>query len=162
LFPNGLPGGANPVVFTGNFSCAPGISASVKWAAAVYTQMPSDLNQLGVKVTDAQGGSHHAGTPENYTQFVIGGARGGGGSNFTGSYSATGHFSCNGQMTPTPTPSMTPTSTPSPMMSCTPTPPPTSTPTPPEVPEPTTILLFATGLLVGFGVFVFRKFGIRG
>ena len=37
--------------------------------------------------------SDHAGTPENFKSFVTGGARGGGGSNFTGSYSATGHVS---------------------------------------------------------------------
>jgi len=34
--------------------------------------------------------SDHAGTPENFKTFVVGGATGGGGSNFTGSYSATG------------------------------------------------------------------------
>ncbi|MBV9144423.1 MAG: hypothetical protein JO065_00810, partial [Acidobacteria bacterium] len=28
-----------------------------------------------------------AGTPENYKQYVIGGARGGGGKNYTGGYS---------------------------------------------------------------------------
>jgi hypothetical protein len=34
--------------------------------------------------------SDHAGTPENFKASVTGGATGGGGSNFTGSYSATG------------------------------------------------------------------------
>jgi hypothetical protein len=34
--------------------------------------------------------SDHAGTPENFKPFVIGGARGGGGSNYTGLYSGTG------------------------------------------------------------------------
>src|SRR5262249_22678755 len=48
----------------------------------------------GVKPVDdnnasAYQNSHHAGTPENFRNFVTGGARGGGGSNFTGSYSAT-------------------------------------------------------------------------
>jgi len=33
--------------------------------------------------------SDHAGTPENFTPYVVGGATGGGGSNFTGSYSGT-------------------------------------------------------------------------
>ena len=32
-----------------------------------------------------------AGTPENFKQFVVGGARGGDGAKATGSYSATGH-----------------------------------------------------------------------
>jgi len=33
--------------------------------------------------------SDHAGTPESVRQFLVSGARGGGGSNFTGSYSGT-------------------------------------------------------------------------
>jgi hypothetical protein len=32
--------------------------------------------------------------PENYKKFVVGGARGGGGSNFTGSYSGTASMPC--------------------------------------------------------------------
>jgi hypothetical protein len=32
----------------------------------------------------------HAGTPESFKPYVIGGAMGGGGSNYTGSYSGTG------------------------------------------------------------------------
>jgi len=39
--------------------------------------------------------SEHAGTPENKKQFVTGGARGGGGSNFTGSWSGT-DMQCSG------------------------------------------------------------------
>ena len=50
----------------------------------------------------------------------------------------------------TPTPTTTPT----------PTPGITPSPTPPEVPEPQTIVLLATGLMFGLGVFAFRK--IRG
>jgi hypothetical protein len=51
---------------------------------------------VGVKPLDANTGtayanSDHAGTPENFRTFVTGGTRGGGGSNFTGSYSATAH-----------------------------------------------------------------------
>jgi hypothetical protein len=33
--------------------------------------------------------SDHAGTPESFKAFVTGGARGGGGSNYTGSWSGT-------------------------------------------------------------------------
>jgi len=66
---------------------------------------------------------------------------------------------CPPPSTPTPTPSMTPTTTPTATatMSCTPTPGMTPTPTPPEVPEPSTILLLGTGMLIGLGVFAFRK-----
>jgi hypothetical protein len=148
-FPVGLAGGQNPVTFTATFSTSfLHVSGSFQWAAAVYTQMPSDLNQLGVQVVEGQ---FHAGTPVNYRQFVIGGARGGGGSDFTGSSSATGHFDIvqGGFQTPTPTPTVTPNSTPTP---------PFVTPTPPvPTPEPGTIVLFGTGLL-GLGSAAARLF----
>jgi hypothetical protein len=34
----------------------------------------------------------HAGTPGNFLKFVIGGARGGGGGNYTGGYSGSGNL----------------------------------------------------------------------
>jgi hypothetical protein len=66
-----------------------------QWAASVYTSFSSDYNDLGVKPVDDNKASEwqnsdHAGTPENYKSFVVGGATGGGGANYTGSYSATG------------------------------------------------------------------------
>ena len=91
----GLPGGINPVTWTGQFtSSAPGVSINWQWAAAVYTSFSTDNTTLGVKPVDDNNASQyknsdHAGTPENFRQFVIGGARGGGGSNFTGSLSPT-------------------------------------------------------------------------
>src|SRR5205823_2588683 len=65
-----------------------------KWAAAVYSQLSSNWNTLGVKPVDdnsasAYQNSDHAGTPENYKAYVTGGATGGGGSNWTGGYSGT-------------------------------------------------------------------------
>lgn len=90
------------VVWNGNFSSsAPGITVQWKWGAAVYTNFTTDYNALAVKAshTNACGvnNSDHAGTPEGtdsstgrpFKGFVIGGARGGGGSNFTGSWSGT-------------------------------------------------------------------------
>lgn len=91
----GWPGGIQPVTWTGTFiSYTSGLSVQWQWAAAVYTQFGADYNSLGVKPVDDNHGSQyqnsdHAGTPENFKQFVTGGARGGGGSNYTGSYSAT-------------------------------------------------------------------------
>lgn len=91
----GLPGGINPVSWTGTFyTDTAGVSVNWKWAAAVYTTLSADLNTLGVKPIDATTGSlynnsDHAGTPENFKSYVTGGARGGGGSNYTGSYSGT-------------------------------------------------------------------------
>ena len=92
--PVSLPGGINPVTWSGDFQAdQSGISISWKWSAAVYTTNMSNYNTLGVKPTHTNAclypNSDHAGTPENKKSFVTGGARGGGGSNFTGSWSAT-------------------------------------------------------------------------
>jgi hypothetical protein len=93
--PGGLPGGINPVTWKANFQTdTVGISVNWQWAAAVYTNFSTDYSALGVKPVDsnqlsAYQNSDHAGTPEAFRAFVVGGARGGGGSNWTGSYSAT-------------------------------------------------------------------------
>jgi hypothetical protein len=99
--PNGLPGGINPVIWQGHFtSDTPGITVNWQWAAAVYSGTSNmgtaDYSALGIKPVDSNSlsdykNSDHAGTAENYRAYVLGGARGGGGSNYTGSYSATGH-----------------------------------------------------------------------
>jgi hypothetical protein len=90
----GLPGGINPIVWEGDFSSnTSGLSIQWKWGAAVYTHFSTNYNALGVKVTHTNDCNYpngdHAGTPENFKQYVIGGARGGGGSNWTGSWSGT-------------------------------------------------------------------------
>jgi hypothetical protein len=95
--PAGLPGGIKDVAWQGMFfSTTPGLTIQWKWAAAVYhaAAFSADYNALGVKPVDDTNASdysnsHHAGTPENFTPYVVGGARGGGGSNYTGSYSGT-------------------------------------------------------------------------
>lgn len=94
--PNGLPGGIKPVTWSGNFSTdTAGVSLNWQWAAAVYRSFSDDYEALGVKPLDGSGSvtvynnSDHAGTPENFKAYVTGGARGGGGSNYTGSYSGT-------------------------------------------------------------------------
>jgi RHS repeat-associated protein len=90
-----LPGGINPVNWTATFyTDKSGVSLQWQWAAAVYTSFNANYSSLGVKPIDATSGSayansDHAGTPENYKSYVTGGARGGGGSNWTGSYSGT-------------------------------------------------------------------------
>jgi hypothetical protein len=95
--PAGFPGGIHQVSWQGMFfSLTPGIKVQWQWAAAVYhhANFNADYNALGVKPVDdnnasAYLNSDHAGTPEFVKNDVIGGARGGGGSNFTGSYSGT-------------------------------------------------------------------------
>jgi hypothetical protein len=90
------------VAWNGAFSSdTAGLSVAWKWGAAVYTTFTTDYNGLGVKPTHTAtcvyNNSDHAGTPqgvdtasgEPYKSFVTGGARGGGGSNWTGSWSGT-------------------------------------------------------------------------
>jgi RHS repeat-associated protein len=91
----GLPGGVQPVTWSGTFyTDTVGVSVNWQWAAAAYTSFAPDNRSLGVKPVDDNSASQyknsdHAGTPESYKSFVTGGAMGGGGSNFTGSYSGT-------------------------------------------------------------------------
>lgn len=93
--PSGLPGGIKNVTWSAQFwTDTPGISVNWQWAAAVYTNFGTDYGSLAVKPVDSSSlsdykNSDHAGTPEVYKSFVVGGCTGGGGSNFTGSYSAT-------------------------------------------------------------------------
>jgi hypothetical protein len=93
---SGLPGGTKDVAFTATFSSyATGLTVNWQWGASVYTSLDTDYSALGVKPVDDNKASEyknsdHAGTPENFKPFVTGGATGGGGSNYTGSYSATG------------------------------------------------------------------------
>src|SRR5262249_46558187 len=92
---DGLPGGINPVTWSGTFvSESPGVTVSWKWGTAVYDQFSTDGSALGVKPVDGASSnpypnSDHARTPESFKAYVTGGARGGGGSNWTGSYSGT-------------------------------------------------------------------------
>lgn len=99
---SGLIGGINPVNWDGTFSTngASGVSIQWKWGAAVYSSFSTDYNALAVKPGHQTACGHsngdHAGTPEGFDnsnqqwkQLVVGGARGGGGSNWTGSWSGT-------------------------------------------------------------------------
>jgi hypothetical protein len=109
---------SGPVTWQGTFSSdAAGITASWKWGAAVYKTFSADYNNLGVKPTHSRSclynNSDHAGTPEGvdpgsgmlFKSFVVGGARGGGGSNWTGSWSSTQGVSvCQNEILPPPPP----------------------------------------------------------
>jgi hypothetical protein len=84
------------VVWTGDFSSYPeGIILKWKWGAAVHKTNMTEANHnvLGLKMAHTNAclylNSDHAGTPENVKKFVTGGVRGGGGSNYTGSWSGT-------------------------------------------------------------------------
>src|SRR5439155_3948106 len=98
----GLPGGINPVTWSGTFFSTASVPLTVnwQWAAAVYTNFnKTDYNALGVKAVDDNHfppyqNADHAGTPENYKSSVTGGALGNGGANYTGSLSATASVKC--------------------------------------------------------------------
>ena len=87
-----FPGGVGPVTWSGRFAVdTPGVGLSWRWGAAVYSKLSTDPNALGVKPVDGDKlNPYHngdkAGTPENFTKSVIGGALGGGGANYTGGY----------------------------------------------------------------------------
>jgi len=108
--PSGLAGGTKNVTWSGFlFTDQPGVSVNWKWAAAVYTGLPSvcsqvssvDYNAMAIKPVDdthssVYQNSDHAGTPEGklangstIKSQVTGGATGGGGANYTGGYSGT-------------------------------------------------------------------------
>jgi hypothetical protein len=97
LVPSNLPGGIKNVTWSGTISVdTPGVSVNWQWAAAVYpaAHFSGDPSLLGVKPVDDKVknpylNSDHAGTPENFKQFVLPGGTGGGGANFTGSLSST-------------------------------------------------------------------------
>jgi hypothetical protein len=95
LVPANLPGGIHNVTWSGTISTdTPGVSVQWKWGAAVYTNFNADYTALGVKPVDDNKknpylNADHAGTPENFKPYVIGGATGGGGSNYTGGLSGT-------------------------------------------------------------------------
>lgn len=93
---SGLPGGIQNVTWSGTFGTnTSGLSFQWKWGAAVYSSFSTNYDSLDIKPTHADACSYnngdHAGTTENstYQADVVGGARGGGGSNFTGSWSGT-------------------------------------------------------------------------
>lgn len=92
----GIPGHAM-VTWNAQFFSKGQHTINWQWGAAVYTQMPAgfppDYNLIGAKPLDDNHyppfNSDHAGTPENIKSFLIAGATGGGGSDYTGGLSST-------------------------------------------------------------------------
>jgi hypothetical protein len=88
----GLPGGITNVTWTANFtSDTPGLTVNWQWGAAVYSNFSSSPANLAIKTVDDPSidqfhNSDRAGTPENFKQFVVAGARGQGWTNYTGNY----------------------------------------------------------------------------
>ena len=91
-----IPGGVKDVTWSGEFSTdTPGFTVDWRWAAAVYSQFSENHATLEIKPIDydrlnAYRNGDKAGTPEAFKAYVVAGARGGGGSNYVGSYTAYG------------------------------------------------------------------------
>jgi hypothetical protein len=93
----GFPSGIQNVMWSASFSTdIPGVTLHWQWGAAVYTSLSttyatgSNANVLGVNAEDGsadQNGTDPAGTPENYKQYLIFGATGGGLTSYTGYFS---------------------------------------------------------------------------
>jgi hypothetical protein len=101
--PTGLKGGVKDVNWSATFHIVTPVPVGVswQWSAAAYKSAACDVpyEDLCVKPVDSNSlsayhNSDHAGTPECVKTYVTGGARGGGGSNFTGSWSGTASFKC--------------------------------------------------------------------
>jgi hypothetical protein len=92
--PSLATGGQATIRFTTQTDDA-SLSFSWQWSAAVYTYWPANWNQAMIQ--PYHGNGLHADTPVNVQvqKSLIQGPRGGGGSNFTGSWSATGHGACS-------------------------------------------------------------------
>ena len=90
-------GGQATIQFTAQTNDT-GLSFSWQWSAAVYTYWPPAWNVALIQPYHGNGptGSQHSDTPDNtqVQRSLIQGPRGGGGSNFTGSSSATGQGAC--------------------------------------------------------------------
>jgi hypothetical protein len=112
--PSGLPGGL-PVTWTMEYKLWTSQPVFWQWGAAVYSQFPpckevgecQGFAPLGIKAVDSSqpslscvningstscqtfSNSDLSGTPENYKQFVIGGGMGNGGTDYTGTSTAT-------------------------------------------------------------------------
>ena len=110
-------GGANPVTWTGDVAVSwlptSTVTMNWQWAAAVYTPFTTNYAALGVLPTDQNG--FQSGTPMNYiagaqacinagagNNCLAGGARGGTGSNYTGSNSGTASLQVTTTVTPEP------------------------------------------------------------
>jgi hypothetical protein len=87
---NGLPAGIKNVTWSADFTTStPGITVNWKWSAAVYSEFTSNMAGIQVKTVpdkkqDVIKNGDRAGTPENFKSDVVAGARGQGGSDWTG------------------------------------------------------------------------------
>jgi hypothetical protein len=98
--PSNLPGNISNVRWTATISVDKvGVRPTWKWAAAVYTTFAA---HSGLNIKPKNGSTQNpypnndnAGTPENFKSSLVSGARGTGGTNYTGTYSSTSTTTCS-------------------------------------------------------------------
>ena len=98
--PGLLPGHIRNVNWTADIGLSKGASFSWQWSAATYSRL-GDHASLDVKPSNSKkdhghNNSNEAGTPENYTRYLISGATGNGKKDYTGKHSSKKNISCNG------------------------------------------------------------------
>ena len=128
IFMNGLsyqvpvnfPGSISNVVWTSTISIdKTGISLARRWSAATYTSFAANsgvnVKPISSALQNPYLNSDVAGTPENFKSFVVAGAKGNGGTNYTGTFTTTQTSTCavppvgtRGVMTSAPTISISP------------------------------------------------------
>ncbi|MGZ5220636.1 MAG: T9SS type A sorting domain-containing protein, partial [Chitinophagaceae bacterium] len=97
--PSNLPGNISNVKWTADISInKTGITPAWKWGAAVYTSFGG---HAGLNIKPINGSTQNpypnndkAGTPENFKTSLVSGAKGSGGTNYTGNYSGTSSTTC--------------------------------------------------------------------
>jgi len=99
LVPVNMPGNYTNVTWTTDISIdKPGISLAWRWAAAAYTSFAGnsgiDVKPINGTAQNSYNNSDRAGSPENFEAYVVNGAKGTGGTNYTGSFSSAGTVSC--------------------------------------------------------------------
>lgn len=87
--PVALPGSISNVNWTTNLQSEVSFSLSWQWSAATYSSFTADMTLVGAKPIDNQwinpyANSDTAGTPENFKNRLVAGARTGGGTNYIG------------------------------------------------------------------------------
>ena len=98
--PTNLPGNISNVRWTAKITIdKAGLSLTWRWAAAVYTSFAA---HTGLNIKPKNGNTQNpynnndnAGTPENFKSSLVSGAKGTGGTNYTGSYSSTSTATCS-------------------------------------------------------------------
>jgi len=97
--PANLPGNITNVRWSATITInKSGVRPTWKWAAAAYTSFAANsglnIKPLNGSTQNPYANNDLAGTPENFKTSLVSGAKGTGGTNYTGSYSSTSTATC--------------------------------------------------------------------